>query len=67
MPPFKIVADFGMTGDQPQAVLQRMLFLYVLLPAVFWVIAVLLIRIYPLNRKTMAGIRSELEARRGTV
>ena len=54
-------------GDQPQPVLQRMLFLYVLLPSIFWVIAVLLIRIYPLNRKKMTEIRGELESRRGAV
>ena len=44
-----------------------MLFLYVLLPSIFWVIAVLLIRIYPLNRKKMTEIRGELESRRGAV
>lgn len=54
-------------GIQPEAVLNKMLFLYIALPAIFWIIAVVLISIYPLNRKAMSEIRSDLEARRGTV
>ncbi len=54
-------------GAQPEAVLHRMLVLYVLLPTIFWIVAVGLIGIYPLNRKKMFEVRGELEARRGAV
>jgi GPH family glycoside/pentoside/hexuronide:cation symporter len=54
-------------GAQPEAVLHRMLLLYILLPTIFWIVAVILIGIYPLNRKKMSEIRAELESRRGAV
>lgn len=54
-------------SGQPDAVLQRMLLLYILLPAAFWTVAVTLIAFYPINRKRSAEIRCQLEARRGAV
>jgi Na+/melibiose symporter-like transporter len=44
-----------------------MLMLYILLPIFFWTVAVILAGFYPLNRKRMAGIRQELELRRGKI
>ena len=54
-------------GSQPGEVLRRMLALYILLPAAFWTVAVVLIGFYPLNRKTSTELRGQLEARRGKV
>ncbi len=59
--------DVKVGADQPEQVLHRMLAFYILLPIGFWVTALILLWTYPLNRRRMAGIRAELEARRGTV
>jgi GPH family glycoside/pentoside/hexuronide:cation symporter len=52
---------------QPADVVHNMLIWYILLPIVFWSIAILLLWRYPLTRGTMLNIRNQLEARRGKV
>ncbi len=51
--------------EQSPEVLQRMKWIYLLLPAAIWSVPIVFIRLYPLNRERMAEIRSELEVRRG--
>lgn len=50
---------------QPPAVLHRMMAIYLVLPAVLYGAAIAVACRYPLDRGAMAGIRAELEARRG--
>ena len=54
-------------ANQAPEVLRLMLWLFISVPAFFWIIAVIMIYFYPLNRAKMAVIRTELEARRGKV
>ncbi len=57
--------DLG--NEQPEEVIQKMLMSFILIPIVFWFIAMLLTWIYPLTRGKMNEIRKELEERRGKV
>ena len=60
------LSGFDVHNDvQSVEVLTRMKFIYVLMPAIIWCCAFVFIYFYPLNRKRMADIRSELELRRG--
>ena len=52
---------------QPPEVLRHMLVMYLVLPIGIWALALWIAFAYPLDRARMAGIRSELEARRGKV
>ncbi|SDU02714.1 glycoside/pentoside/hexuronide:cation symporter, GPH family [Verrucomicrobium sp. GAS474] len=52
-------------ASQPRPVLDRMFWLYIFVPIVFWAISFLFIRLYPLSRERMSEIRAVLEARRG--
>lgn len=52
---------------QPPEVLSRMMALYIVLPLAVWGLGLFCVWHYPLGRARMAGIRAELEARRGTV
>lgn len=45
----------------------RMFMVYIFLPLIFWGAGVILVWIYPLTRKHMSEIRTEIEARRGVV
>lgn len=54
-------------ANQAPEVLRLMLWLFISVPAFFWIIAVIMIYFYPLNRAKMAVIRGELETRRGKV
>jgi GPH family glycoside/pentoside/hexuronide:cation symporter len=54
-------------GAQPLNILLRMKWLYIVLPIVLWSFTLLFIWRYSLDRKRMAAIRSQLEARRGAV
>lgn len=46
---------------------RRMFIVYIFLPLIFWLGALVLIWIYPLTQARMTAIRAELEARRGAV
>jgi GPH family glycoside/pentoside/hexuronide:cation symporter len=50
---------------QPDGVLQNMLICFIVFPIVFWLLAIVMLWFYPLDRKRMDGIRVELENRRG--
>ncbi|WP_309383833.1 MFS transporter [Cerasicoccus frondis] len=50
---------------QPDAVINKMFVLYLILPAIMWAIALLAIWFYPLTRQRSDEIRQTLEARRG--
>jgi GPH family glycoside/pentoside/hexuronide:cation symporter len=53
--------------EQPPEVLSRMKFLYLGLPIVIWSVSLVFVWRYPLTRVRMAGIRADLEARRGRI
>lgn len=52
---------------QPPEVLERMKYVYLLLPLAIWGISLAFIANYPLTRKRMKAIRDDLEARRGSI
>lgn len=52
---------------QPPEVIERMMNLYVILPAIIWAVAIAIACYYPLNRARMTEIRATLEARRGRI
>lgn len=52
---------------QPHDVLMRMFYLYLGLPLLIWSVALAAAWFYPLNRARSAGIRAQLEARRGAL
>lgn len=52
---------------QSDAVVDRMFHLYLGLPIVFWIAAIVFAWHYPLSRKAAIGIRGALEARRGKI
>ena len=54
-------------SNQAPEVLWLMLVLFITVPAFFWTVAVVILWFYPLDREKMAGIRAELEARRGKI
>ncbi len=56
--------DVGLDHQTPE-VLARMKWTYILLPVAIWCTGLCFILLYPLNRKGMAEIRRQLEARRG--
>lgn len=53
--------------EQPQEVLDRMFHTYLLLPVAFWVLSILFLKFYKLDRKNVTDIREKLEARRGEI
>jgi GPH family glycoside/pentoside/hexuronide:cation symporter len=53
--------------EQPPEVLERMLEWYVFLPMVLWVVALVLLKRYPLTHQVVMDIRKQLEERRGVV
>ena len=57
--------DLG--GDQPEGTLLKMRLLLIGLPILCLLVAMILNARYPLTKARMAEIRSELEARRGTI
>jgi GPH family glycoside/pentoside/hexuronide:cation symporter len=56
-----------MLGEQPEAVVRRLVLLYMVIPLAIWTIPLFFIWRYPLNRRRMAEVRTELEARRGAL
>jgi len=52
---------------QTEASVNRMFYVYLVLPVLFWGVALLFAWFYPLSRASAADIRSELEARRGKI
>lgn len=59
--------DSKLGKTQDSSVLNNMVLAYIFLPVIFWSISLFLLYKYPLDRKKMSMIRTELEARRGTV
>ncbi|MGE9293617.1 MAG: MFS transporter [Puniceicoccales bacterium] len=59
--------DSALGGGQPDDVLFRMKWLYIILPLVLWSCTLYFIWRYPLDRQKMKNIRDELETRRGSV
>lgn len=53
--------------QQPDNVLQRMFWIYLILPVAIWMIALVSVWFYPLTRKRCSEIREALEARRGAI
>lgn len=53
--------------QQPADVLNRMFLVYLILPVVIWLVALLSIWFYPLTRARCAEIRTLLETRRGSI
>ncbi len=58
--------DVKVNASDP-AIHWRVFLFYLVLPLIFWIGALILIWLYPLTQAKMAAIRTELEARRGTV
>jgi GPH family glycoside/pentoside/hexuronide:cation symporter len=56
--------DAALKGEQPPEVLQRMFWVYLLLPTLFWAGSLICLWKFPLTRARMGEIRAELEARR---
>ena len=52
---------------QPQEALQRMFWIYLVLPIVIWGIALAFASAYPITRQRAGDIRAQLEARRGRI
>jgi GPH family glycoside/pentoside/hexuronide:cation symporter len=59
--------DRNLGGNQLPEAIFRMRVLFSVVPAVASVLALVLLKFYPLNEKRMEEIRTELEARRSTV
>lgn len=59
--------DVKLAHEQPPAVLRSMLLLYVILPLVIWACGLVFVWLYPLDRRQMSRVRSDLEARRGKI
>ena len=58
--------DAGLGGQDP-VTLERLRWLFIILPLLFWGFTIIFITRYPLTRSRLAEIREELEARRGEV
>ena len=54
-------------SQQPPDVLQRMFLIYLILPILIWLVALLSVWFYPLTRARCNEIRDALEARRGAL
>lgn len=62
------LAGFAVTRtEQPPEVLSRMMGFYLVMPLIFWAVALVFVYFYPLNRARMTTIRQLLETRRGTI
>jgi GPH family glycoside/pentoside/hexuronide:cation symporter len=59
--------DIQRATAQPPEVLHTMLVLYVALPVLLWSCGLVFVWCYPLDRRRMQQIRTELEARRGAL
>jgi GPH family glycoside/pentoside/hexuronide:cation symporter len=59
--------DAAMEGDQPESVLRNMRVGYIAIPTTSLIVALLLLRLFPITRRRAAEIRAQLEARRGKV
>lgn len=52
-------------SQQTIEVLARMKWMFLLTPVLIWMLSLLLVCLYPLNRSKLVDIRHELEQRRG--
>jgi GPH family glycoside/pentoside/hexuronide:cation symporter len=59
--------DAALEGNQLPEALLRMRILFSVVPAIAGFLALILLKLYPLNEQRMEEIRTELEARRNTV
>jgi len=59
--------DATLEGDQPQAVLRNMRLGYIAIPVSALLLALLLLKFFPINPSKAAEVREELETRRGKV
>jgi len=56
--------DAALKGEQPPEVLQRMFWVYLLMPAAFWTASLVCLWKFPLTRARMTEIRAELDLRK---
>ena len=62
------LTGFNVHADkQPHQVLMNMKYCYIVLPIIMWLLALVMIRFYPLDRRRMKQVRDELELRRGEI
>jgi len=59
--------DASLEGAQPESVYRNMRIGYVAVPVVSLMLAIILLKFFPITREKVAEIRAELEARRGKV
>jgi len=59
--------DAALGGEQPEAVLRHMRIGYIAVPVTSLILALGLLKLFPLTRERMQAIRVKLEARRGKV
>jgi GPH family glycoside/pentoside/hexuronide:cation symporter len=59
--------DAALGGEQPESVLRNMRIGYVAVPVGSLVVALSLLRLFPLTKERVGDIRQQLEARRGKV
>jgi GPH family glycoside/pentoside/hexuronide:cation symporter len=59
--------DVSLGSNQDPEVMRTMLLWWVLLPIIFWGISIVIVALYPLNRRKMHDIRTQLEERRGVL
>ncbi|MFC1468077.1 MFS transporter [Verrucomicrobiota bacterium] len=59
--------DASLGADQPEFVLRSMRIGYIAIPVTALILAVALLKFFPINREKAAEIREQLEARRGKV
>jgi GPH family glycoside/pentoside/hexuronide:cation symporter len=59
--------DAALGGDQATEVLDKMRVGYLVIPVIALVVALIILKYFPINRAKAAEIRKELEARRGVV
>jgi GPH family glycoside/pentoside/hexuronide:cation symporter len=59
--------DAALEGAQPESVLRNMRIGYIVIPVVALVMAMLLLKFFPITREKAAEIRMQLEARRGKI
>ncbi len=59
--------DAALGGDQGEAVYRNMRLGYIMIPVCSLLLALLLLKFFPIDREKASGIRHELEARRGAI
>ena len=59
--------DAALEGAQPEAVLRNMRIGYIAIPVIALLLALILLKVFPITPERAAEIREQLEARRGKV